>query len=104
MTTSNRRIALLTGASISALGIASPAFADPRYPGAAPHDLVADGTYSGINVTAPPYVSTIDICNIAVDPECFLGVKQTGAGAQTATVSSPATGQIQQHAFNPPSA
>src|SRR5436190_16454299 len=44
MTTSHRRIALLTGASLTALGMtaltASPALA-------APHDALADGTYTG---------------------------------------------------------
>ena len=98
MTTLNRRIALLTGASLAALGMATPALADPRYPGLAPHDGVADGTYAGINETAPPYVDTIDICLIPTAVNCFVGVKQTGAGNQTATVNSVATGQIEQWA------
>ena len=103
MTTSQRRIALLTGASISALGLASPAFAAPHYPLAAPHDAVADGAYSG---TSNPFVGgsptdTIDICTIAVDPQCFLGVVDTGPTPTTANVNSVPTGQIVQDANAP---
>src|SRR3954462_3882372 len=94
MTTSHRRIALLTGASLSALGIATPAFA-------APHDLAADGTYAGTSVvdTTAPYTDTITICAIATaSPECFLGVKNSGAATETSTVNSVPTGQILVHA------
>src|SRR3954454_14111965 len=90
MTTSHRRIALLTGASLAALGTATPAFA-------APHDLAADGTYAGTSVvdTTAPYTDTITICAIATaSPECFIGVKNSGAAAETSNVSTPATGQI----------
>src|SRR3954453_14967228 len=94
ITTSHRRIALLTGASLSALGIATPAFA-------APHDLAADGTYAGTSVvdTTAPYTDTITICAIATaSPECFLGVKNSGAATETSTVNSVPTGQILVHA------
>src|SRR3954451_21011682 len=90
MTTSHRRIALLTRASLAALGTATPAFA-------APHDLAADGTYAGTSVvdTTAPYTDTITICAIATaSPECFIGVKNSGAAAETSNVSTPATGQI----------
>jgi hypothetical protein len=63
MTTSHRRIALLTGASITALGLAMPAYA-------APHDTLADGTYPGVadtNVPASAITETLVICEIADD-------------------------------------
>jgi hypothetical protein len=93
MQTNYRRIALLTGVSAAALG-ATPAFAAPHYPAPAPHDAVADGTYAGYFDAGP--VDTVDICAIAVTPDCFLGEKQTGPGAQTATVNSVASGQVHQ--------
>ena len=77
MTTNQRRIALLTGASIAALGIAGPAFAAPRYPAAAPHDAASNGTHAGTNVLVNPSnpVDEIVICEIgAPDPDpCFFG-------------------------------
>src|SRR3954469_4108864 len=68
MTTSHRRIALLTGASISALGVSS-IFAAPAL--AAPHDAPADGTYAGTSTTD----HTVTICDLATDTgACFFGV------------------------------
>ena len=102
MKTSHRRIALLTGASISALGIATPALADPRYPDPAPHDTVSNGAHPGDNSTfvgPGAMTNTITICDIADNPECFLGVKNAGAGSRSATVNSVATGQIEQWVF-----
>jgi len=89
-TTSHRRIALLTGASLAALGATTPAFA-------APHDLAANGTYAGTSVVdvTSPFTDTITICSIATaSPECFLGVKNSGAATETSNVNSPATGEI----------
>src|SRR3982751_227692 len=94
MTTSNRRIALLTGASLAALGAATPAFA-------APHDLAADGTYAGtsiIDVTSP-FTDTVTICSIGTaSPEFSLGEKNSGAAEETSTVNSAATGQVRVQA------
>src|SRR5512143_1873667 len=92
MTTSHRRIALLTGASLAVLGTASPALA-------APHDGLPDGVYSGANTTDP----TIVICDLdetetPTDP-CFFGVIDGVSVPQavaTAAVSSPADGDIWQ--------
>jgi len=90
MTTTQRRIALLTGASLSALGVsvltATPALA-------APHNEVADGIYSGTNTTN----DIIPICAIADDPECFFGEKLTSTGAVGVVVASTTEGQIYQH-------
>ena len=54
MNTTQRRIALLTGASLATLGLASPALA-------APHTGLADGVYPGFNTTT----DTIEICDLA---------------------------------------
>ena len=90
MKTSHRRIALLTGASLTALGLAAtPAIA-------APHDntTLADGVYPGASTT----VDTIEICDIATPAgsPCFFGVKDTTnpglAGGHT-----PARGEIDPH-------
>ena len=86
MKTSHRRIALLTGASLATLGFASPAFAAPHYPGAAPHDAAsAAGTHAGTSNTyaAGTAQDVISICAIADNPACFLGVNKQGAGAQS---------------------
>jgi hypothetical protein len=104
MTTSQRRITLLAGASISALGLSSPALADPWYPTPAPHDNVANGTYAGTNVVVAPGdgVDTIVICDIATDGDpaatsCFFGEKDEGAGPRGAfaanVITQDATGQ-----------
>ena len=96
MKTSNRRYTLLTGASISALGITGLGLASPAL--AAPHDTVTPGTYAGTNVTdnTAPVDSDIVICDIATaSPECFLGVLATGTGVVSATVNSTANGQIE---------
>src|SRR5215217_1786808 len=90
MTTSHRRITLLAGASITALGLsaltASPALA-------APHDGLIDGTYAGVDTTTTP----ITICDLADDPAvCFFGVIDTTNPA-TATLNSPVSGQVFQH-------
>ena len=67
MTTTQRRFALLSGASLSALGVsvltATPALA-------APHNQVIDGIYGGTDTTS----DIIPICAIADDPaDCFFG-------------------------------
>src|SRR6476661_524691 len=96
MNTTQRRIALLTGASLATLGLVTPAFAQ-----AAPHDAAADGIYAGTSVadTTAPFTDTITICNIATaSPECFLGVKNSGAANETSTVNSAATGQVRVYA------
>lgn len=97
MTTTQRRIALLTGASIAALGIASPSLAAPHYPAPAPHDSAGlpDGAYPGESDLTD---DTLVICDLASDADaCFFGViDDTGAGNQTATVNSVLTGQIEQ--------
>src|SRR5512141_1696662 len=104
MMTSHRRIALLTGASLAALGTAAPAFAAPNYPAASPHDAVANGTLAGAGDSyfgSGTVTDTLDICNIATTIDCFLGVKEAGAGNQTATVNSSPTGQLNQNAAGP---
>ena len=86
MTTSHRRIALLTGASISALGVSrfpAPAFA-------APHDGLVDGTYEGHGTTN----HTVTICDIATNADCFFGVIDNTTGS--ATVDTTVTGKIVQ--------
>ena len=89
MTNSNRRIALLTGASLAALGLATPSFA-------APHDVLLPGgdqTNPGTNTSDP----LIDLCTIAAaTSECFYGVIDTGTATAFATVSSTGTGRIEQ--------
>ena len=54
MTTSQRRIALLTGASLATISLATPAFA-------APHDTLAPGTYAGVDTAS----DTVTICDLA---------------------------------------
>jgi hypothetical protein len=92
MTTNQRRIALLTGASIAALGIAGPAFAAPRFPAAAPHDAASNGTNAGTNVLVNPSnpVDEIVICEIgAPDPDpCFFGDVESGDPSQTASAGN----------------
>src|SRR6185503_4996879 len=93
MTTTQRRIALLTGASLATLGIASPALA-------APHTGHATGVFPGASTTA----DTVVICDIASatptplqsPPPCFFGVIDTTSPA-VAVVNAPANGQITQH-------
>ncbi|HET7093293.1 MAG TPA: hypothetical protein VFI22_07445, partial [Thermomicrobiales bacterium] len=91
MTTSQRSLALLSGASISALGLAMPAYgAVVTNPGPAPHVIVS----------ATSITDTLVICAIDDDPDavdCLYGVSNTGGtGLQTATVNAPANGQVQQ--------
>ncbi len=91
MTTTQRRFALLSGASLSALGVsvltATPALA-------APHNQVIDGIYGGTNTTS----DIIPICAIADDPaDCFFGEKLTGSGTVGVIVASTTEGQIYQH-------
>ena len=76
MTTSQRRIMLLAGASISALGLSSPALADPWYPAARPSDALGNTVTPGV-FTAD---ETIVICELDVDDSpplltdpCFFG-------------------------------
>jgi hypothetical protein len=87
MTTTQRRIALLTGASLATIGLA----AVPAY--AAPHDTNADGTYAGANTTT----DTVTICDLAATPgsPCFFGIIDTAGGP--AVVNSTANGLIFQH-------
>src|SRR5690242_3075547 len=68
MTTTQRRIALLTGASLATLGVASPALA-------APHSGLADGTYPGFSTST----STVEICDLATPAgsPCFYGMIDT---------------------------
>src|SRR3954471_10914775 len=89
MKTSHRRIALLTGASISALGVSS-IFASPAF--AAPHDTLADGTYAGTSTTADSVV----ICDLATNEDCFFGVIDHDTAAATAIVNSTTNGRIVQ--------
>src|SRR4051812_45750260 len=101
MTTTHRRIALLTGASISALGmsalVASPALAAP-HDGTGTGGYLAAGTYTGIDTSA----ATLTICEIgtpdtpAPNSPCFTGVIDTTNPA-FAQVNAPANGQIYQH-------
>src|SRR4051812_3273559 len=91
MKTSHRRMALLTGASLSALGVTALGIASPAM--AAPHDVAGPGTNAGTSTTASP----IDICTIAAaTANCFFGVYDTGIGAANAIVNSTATGRIVQ--------
>ena len=96
MTTTNRRIALLTGASAAALGISALA-ATPAL--AAPHDALADGIYPG-TVTADP---TVEICDLATPPgsPCFFGVIDTVGPVSIVTVDTFAEGQVNQFAPSP---
>ena len=93
MKTSHRRFALLTGASLTALGVTGLGVATPAL--AAPHDAftAADtGTYAGTSTAT----ATLTICDIAATNPCFYGEYLTGSGAVTATVNSTATGRIAQ--------
>ena len=102
MTTSNRRIALLTGASISALGmsalVASPALAAPHDDATGVGGYLAAGTYTGIDTST----ATLTICEISADVDavpnspCFTGVIDTTNPA-FAQVNAPTNGQIFQH-------
>ena len=89
MTTTQRRIALLTGASLATLGLAAvPAYAAP------PHSALPDGTYPGTLSVDP----TIEICDLATPPgsPCFFGVIDTTGAASTANINSFVAGQIEQ--------
>src|SRR4051794_2281211 len=97
MTTTQRRIALLTGASLATLGTASPALA-------APHTGAAAGRHAGISSTA----DTIVICDIATatpapvaTTPCFFGDIETGTASAHAFVSTAVNGQIFQHDTGP---
>jgi hypothetical protein len=86
MKTSHRNIALLTGASISALGLAMPSYAAV---------VTSD---PGIN-SAPAASANLVICNLDVDednPDCLFGTDATGASPATAIVDTVAEGQILQ--------
>ncbi|MEO8175503.1 MAG: autotransporter outer membrane beta-barrel domain-containing protein, partial [Sphingomicrobium sp.] len=87
MKTSHRRFALLTGASIAALGISAPALA-------APHDALTPGTYPGFTTTD----DTIELCDLATpagDP-CFFGIIDEGSPTSTAVVSLFSNGEFRQ--------
>ena len=89
MTTSHRRFALLTGASLATLGVAS--IIAPSAALAAPHDTLADGTYAGTTTAGSP----ITICDIAGTNPCFTGVIDT-TPPSAAVVNTGATGRIIQ--------
>jgi hypothetical protein len=92
MTTINRRIALLTGASVAALGL-SALSATPAL--AAPHDTFGPSATpaAGTDTTS----DTVTICALATNADCFFGVFATGTPAATANVNSTASGRIFQH-------
>src|SRR6185295_11362209 len=90
----NRRIALLTGASLAALGVsvltAAPALA-------APHDTLGTGSYPGFGTAD----DTIVICDLDPTPTspCFFGqIDRTGGPA---IVASTAAGEIFQYVTAP---
>jgi hypothetical protein len=88
MQTTHRRIALLTGASVAALGAAAPTFA-ATVPGPAGHTITQAGDIT----------DTLVICDIAPalpSSPCVYGVDNTGTGTVTSTVNSQPTGQIVQ--------
>ena len=89
MTTTQRRIALFTGASLATIGLAVPAYA-------APHSALADGTYPGVSTAS----DTVVICDLATPPgsPCFFGVIDTTGATSTATVDLFVNGQVQQAA------
>ena len=89
MTTSHRRIALLTGASLATLGI-SALTATPAL--AAPHDDFGPGTAAGTATNASP----VTLCALATNADCFFGVFDSAAGAATANVTTTANGQVLQ--------
>ena len=88
--TTNRRIALLTGASAAALGMSALA-ATPAL--AAPHDTFGPGTAAGTDTTG----AVVTICTLATNATCFFGIYDTAAGAATANVTSTADGEIFHH-------
>src|SRR3982750_160696 len=94
MTTTQRRIALLTGASLATLVTAVPAYAAPGT--TAPHSNLADGVYPGGATAA----DTVEICDLATPPgsPCFFGVIDTTGPTSTALVNLFANGQINQAA------
>ena len=96
----SKRIALLAGASIAAVSVASPALSAPYYPSPAPHDSVPNGTYAGTNhtVAIAPFTDNITLCNIATTADCFFGEKDEGNGVRNANVSTVVDGQVQQEA------
>src|SRR3982750_1289931 len=77
----HQRLALLTGVSVSALGLAVPAAAatDPGF------ELV---------VTAPSVDDTLVICDL--DHSCAFGVTNSGSGVVNASVTDAASGAIRQ--------
>jgi len=83
MNTTQKRIALLTGASLATLGVASPALA-ATHTGIQHATLAATG-----NVT-----DTITLC--AVGSTCDYGVDNSGPGVVVSLVNSPANGDIWQ--------
>ena len=86
MKTTNRRLALLTGASAAALGMSALA-ATPAL--AAPHDTFGPGTAAGTDTTG----AVVTICTLATNATCFFGIYDTAAGAATANVTSTADGE-----------
>ena len=91
MTSSQRRIALLTGASISTLGISALGLATPAL--AAPHDSVTPNVYyPGGTAT-----SDIAICDIAGTEPCFYGIVAEASPTATANVDTTAEGRIYQN-------
>ena len=81
MKTSNRRITLLAGVSVAALGLTT--VVSPTAALAAPHDGLADGFYPGFSTST----ATIELCDLATPPgsPCFFGEIDT-VNPATATV------------------
>src|SRR3954471_5320279 len=77
----HQRLALLTGVSASALGLATPAFAS---------------TNPGIDhsITSPNVDDTLTIC--LADDVCDFGVTASGSGTVNAAVNDVASGAIRQ--------
>src|SRR4029453_17580248 len=85
MKTSNR-IALLAGASVTAIGLATPAFGQAAPPATFPNFVICPADAPDPTPFAPD-------CTYGV----ILGTTAAPlAGPQTATVNTPATGQVEQ--------
>ena len=87
MQNSARCIALLTGASVSTLGLAVPVFAATTTSPGISH-IVGPG---------PSVTDTLTICDLG--DTCFFGVEATNSPAATAIVNSVPTGRIEQIVF-----
>src|SRR5215217_4323693 len=83
MQISARRVALITGASVSTLGLPAAAFAATTTSPGISHVV--------LGATAP---DTLTICDVG--DTCFFGVEATNSPAATAIVNSVPTGRIEQ--------